>query len=87
MASDGDRIGLQLLELVKKRHLAIINPPAAYVLQWKTLLWLIGERRSDPLLFTAEERAAIQQFMLPTYLTAEHFIREDIHYEETCLFS
>ncbi|MEA0551998.1 glutathionylspermidine synthase family protein [Lysinibacillus irui] len=87
IASDGDRIGLQLLELVKKRQLAIINPPAAYVLQSKILLWLIWERRSDPLLFTAEERAAIQQFMLPTYLTAEPFIREDMPYVKKPVYS
>lgn len=87
VASDGDRIGLQLLELVKKRQLAIINPPAAYVLQSKILLWLIWERRSDPLLFTAEERAAIQQFMLPTYLTAEPFIREDMPYVKKPVYS
>lgn len=87
VASDGDRIGLQLLELVKKRQLAIINPPAAYVLQSKILLWLIWERRSDPQLFTAEERAAIQQFMLPTYLTAEPFIREDMPYVKKPVYS
>ncbi|WP_155590430.1 glutathionylspermidine synthase family protein [Lysinibacillus cavernae] len=87
VASDGDRIGLHLLELVKKRQLAIINPPAAYVLQSKILLWLIWERRNDPLLFSAEERAAIQQYMLPTYLTAESFIRDDIPYVKKPVYS
>ena len=50
MSSDGDRIGLHLLELVKDGQLAIINAPAAYVLQSKILLWLIWERKDDPLL-------------------------------------
>lgn len=87
VAADGDRIGLHLLELVKKRKLAIINPPAAYVLQSKILLWLIWERRNDPLLFTSEERAAILQYMLPTYLTAEPFIRDDVPYVKKPVYS
>ncbi|MGK4115992.1 glutathionylspermidine synthase family protein [Lysinibacillus capsici] len=87
VAADGDRIGLHLLELVKKRQLAIINPPAAYVLQSKILLWLIWERRNDPLLFTSEERAAILQYMLPTYLTAEPFIRDDVPYVKKPVYS
>lgn len=69
VSSDGDRIGLQLLELVKDGQLAIINAPAAYTLQSKILLWLIWERKNDPFLFNAEERAAIQKYMLPTRTT------------------
>ncbi|MGE7983720.1 glutathionylspermidine synthase family protein [Solibacillus sp. NPDC093137] len=71
---EASRIGLSLLELVKDRQLAIINSPAAYVLQSKILLWLIWERRNDPKLFTKEERVAIEKYMLPTYLSAEPFI-------------
>lgn len=70
---EASRIGLSLLELVKDRQLAIINSPAAYVLQSKILLWLIWERRFDPKLFTTEERVAIEKYMLPTYLSAEPF--------------
>lgn len=87
VASDGDRIGLQLLELVKDRILAIINPPAAYVLQSKILLWLIWERKNDPLLFNAEERAAINKYMLPTYLSAQPFIAQGIPYVKKPVYS
>lgn len=87
VASDGDRIGLQLLELVKDRKLAIINSPAAYVLQSKILLWLIWERRNDKLLFNAEERNAINTYMLPTYLSEELFISSNIPYVKKPVYS
>ena len=43
-------------------------------------------RRNDPLLFTSEERA-ILQYMLPTYLTAEPFIRDDVPYVKKPVYS
>jgi len=73
VAKDGDRIGLQLLDLVRDRELAIINAPAAYVLQSKILLWLIWERRNDEVLFTKHERGAIKRYMLPTFLSDKPF--------------
>jgi glutathionylspermidine synthase len=73
MAADGDRIGLQLLELIKDRELAIINSPAAYILQSKLLMALIWERRNDPKLFTKKEAAVINRYMLPTYLSEQPF--------------
>ncbi|KMY29753.1 glutathionylspermidine synthase [Lysinibacillus xylanilyticus] len=87
VSSDGDRIGLQLLELVKDGQLAIINAPAAYVLQSKILLWLIWERKDDPLLFNAEERAAIQKYMLPTYLSAEPFVQGNLPFVKKPVYS
>lgn len=87
IASDGERIGLQLLELVKDRKLAIINAPAAYVLQSKILLWLIWERKNDPLLFNAEERSAINKYMLPTYLSAEPFVAEGMPFVKKPVYS
>lgn len=87
VAPDGERIGLQLLELVKDCKLAIINAPAAYVLQSKILLWLIWERKDDRLLFNAEERAAINQYMLPTYLLAEPFMAGNIPYVKKPVYS
>ena len=87
IASDGERIGLQLLELVKDRKLAIINAPAAYVLQSKILLWLIWERKNDPLLFNAEERSAINKYMLPTYLSAEPFVADGVPFVKKPVYS
>ncbi|GCE50998.1 glutathionylspermidine synthase [Thermosporothrix hazakensis] len=68
-SSDGTPIGLALLELVRRRQLAIINPPTAFVLQNKALvavLWALHLAQSD--LFTHEEHRWIEQYLLPTYL-------------------
>lgn len=81
------RIGISLLELVKDRQLAIINSPAAYVLQSKILLWLIWERRTEKLLFSAEERAAIEKYMLPTYMSPEPFVSKGEGYVKKPVFS
>lgn len=35
VSSDGDPIGIQLLELIKEKELAIINSPAAYIYRIK----------------------------------------------------
>ena len=87
VAADGDRIGLHLLELVKVRELAIINSPSSYVLQNKILLWLIWEKRNEALLFTKEERAAINQYMLPTYISAEPFLKTNKAYVKKPIYS
>ncbi|ATP40776.1 glutathionylspermidine synthase [Solibacillus sp. R5-41] len=84
---EGTRIGLDLLELVKDRQLAIINSPAAYVLQSKILLWLIWEQRTDPKLFTDEERAAIEKYMLPTYMLPDYFVENGLGYVKKPVFS
>ncbi|MEG0386188.1 MAG: glutathionylspermidine synthase family protein [Solibacillus sp.] len=89
VSDDGQltRIGMSLLDLVRDKQLAIINSPAAYVLQSKILLWLIWERRSEPLLFTVEERAAIEKYMLPTYMSAEPLSSEGVCYVKKPVFS
>lgn len=84
---EGTRIGLDLLELVKDRQLAIINSPAAYTLQSKILLWLIWERREDPLVFNLEERAAIEKYMLPTYMSPDTFIDNGLGYVKKPVYS
>jgi glutathionylspermidine synthase len=70
-APDGTPVGLALMELVRKRRLAVINPPIAFVLQNKALmavLWAMHLVQSN--LFTPEEHQWIEQYVLPTYLTA-----------------
>jgi glutathionylspermidine synthase len=69
-ASDGTPVGLLLMELVRKQHLAVINPPISFLLQNKALmaiLWAMHLEQSE--LFTSEEHAWIDQYVLPTYLT------------------
>ncbi|WP_161981861.1 glutathionylspermidine synthase family protein [Dictyobacter alpinus] len=67
---DGTPVGLALMELVRKRQLAVINPPISFVLQNKALvaiLWALHLAESE--LFTSEEHAWIEQYVLPTYLS------------------
>ncbi len=70
-APDGTPVGLALMDLVHKRHLAIINPPISFILQNKALmalLWAMHLVQSE--LFTPEEHGWITQYVLPTYLDA-----------------
>ncbi|MEK4284723.1 glutathionylspermidine synthase family protein [Ureibacillus sp. FSL K6-0165] len=86
VATDGNRIGLHLLDLVKDHKLAIINPPVSYFLQSKVLMMLIwGCRESE--MFTKEERHAIEKYMLPTYLTESEFLKNKMPYVKKSVYS
>ncbi|WP_341322070.1 glutathionylspermidine synthase family protein [Solibacillus sp. FSL H8-0523] len=87
VADDGDLIGLQLLDLVRDKELAIINAPAAYLLQSKILLWLIWERRNDETLFTKHERGAVKRYMLPTFLSDAPFLEAGRAFVKKPVFS
>jgi glutathionylspermidine synthase len=68
-APDGTPVGLALMELVRERRLAVINPPISFLLQNKALvavLWAMHLVHSE--LFTSEEHTWIEQYVLPTYL-------------------
>ncbi len=70
-APDGTPVGLALMELVRRRRLAILNPPVAFMLQNKALmalLWALHLTRDA--LFTPEEHQWIARYVLPTYLDA-----------------
>lgn len=87
VSSDGDPIGIQLLELIKERELAIINSPAAYVLQSKILMALIWEKRNNSLLFTPQEIQAINRYMLPTYFSKDIFTKNKQPYVKKPVYS
>ncbi|MBM7691946.1 glutathionylspermidine synthase [Peribacillus deserti] len=73
----GGNIGIELLNLVKNKKLAIINPPSAFLLQSKALqalIWGIYESEAGTKIFTTEELAWIGSYMLPTYLEADPFL-------------
>ncbi|MFY0516411.1 glutathionylspermidine synthase family protein [Lysinibacillus sp. UGB7] len=80
VSADGERIGLQLLDLVKDKELAIINSPAAYILQSKMLMWMIWIGKDNDELFTEEEQQVINKYMLPTYMDANYFTENNIPY-------
>ncbi|WP_220192912.1 glutathionylspermidine synthase family protein [Ktedonospora formicarum] len=68
-APDGSPVGLALMDLVRKRRLAVINPPVSFLLQNKALvalLWALHLVGSE--IFSSTEHAWIEQYVLPTYL-------------------
>ncbi len=70
----GDDIGVELLELVRQRKLAMINPMSAFLLQTKALqayIWKMYE--ADHPYFSDEEKGWIADYFLPTYLRSEKF--------------
>jgi glutathionylspermidine synthase len=70
----GNRIGIKLLELVKSKKLALLNPISSFLLQSKALQALIWGLREERTIFTVEESSIIEQYMLPTYLEPEPFL-------------
>jgi len=75
-APDGTPVGLRLLDLVRRRRLAVLNPPSAFVLQSKALMALLWTaHRAHSELFTSEEHAWLEQYLLPTYFAA-HDLQE-----------
>lgn len=71
----GANVGLQLLELVRLKKLAIINPMSAFLLQSKAvqaIIWGLHEQHSD--YFTQEEHEWIGEYFLPTYLEPTPFL-------------
>ena len=63
-------MGGELLRLVETRQLALINPPAAFLLGNKAVqaaIWNLAERG---LLFDDQEQQWVKHYMLPTYMDA-----------------
>jgi glutathionylspermidine synthase len=63
-------IGAMLFDLVLRRRLALINPPAGFLLQSKAVQAVVWGLYEAGTFFDADERAAIARSFLPTYLDA-----------------
>lgn len=77
----GEKVGLQLLDLVKQNKLEIINPPSAFLLQTKAVqavIWGLHEQNND--YFTKDEHEWIENHFLPTYLEEDVFINQSTSY-------
>ena len=64
----GHAPGVQLLSLLQRRRVALLNPPGAFLWQSKAvqaLIWGLYEQGS---FFEEATRAAIERYFLPTYL-------------------
>ncbi len=60
--------GQLLYELIKRRKLAVINPPSAFLLESKAVQVVIWGLCEAGLYFDAEERTLIRRHFLPTFL-------------------
>ncbi len=79
--TDGNKIGLWLLELVEIGKLAIINPPSAFLLQNKAVQAVIwGLHAENHSFFTMEEHEWIKEYFLPTYLEPDFFFEKGLPY-------
>jgi glutathionylspermidine synthase len=79
--SEGNKIGLWLLNLVKLGQLAIINPPAAFLLQNKAVQAVIwGLHQENHPFFTEKEHGWIDEYFLPTFLEPDYFLSEKRYY-------
>lgn len=83
----GNKIGLWLLELVKTKKLAIINPPSSFLLQNKAVQAVIwGLHENNDLFFTKEEHDWIDEYFLPTYFEAEPFLTKQAPFVKKPIF-
>ncbi|OYD56813.1 glutathionylspermidine synthase [Fictibacillus aquaticus] len=83
----GEDVGLQLMELVIEKKLAVVNPPSAFLLQSKAVMaviWGLHEEKSP--FFTDEEHDWIKQCFLPTYLEPDVFIAKGESYVKKPVF-
>jgi glutathionylspermidine synthase len=82
-----EEIGLQLIDLVLQKKLAIVNPPSAFLLQSKAVLAVIwGLHDENSSFFTEEEHASIARHFLPTYLEPEPFLKQNVPFVQKPVF-
>jgi glutathionylspermidine synthase len=65
---NGEKIGLKLLELVKMKKIAIVNPMSAFLLQTKAIQAFIWGLKDDRHFYTKEDSEIIERYILPTFL-------------------
>jgi glutathionylspermidine synthase len=78
----GEMIGLKLLELVKKKKIAIINPISSFLLQSKAIQAFIWGLKDDRRFFNEDEGEIIVKYMLPTYLDPESLLGTSYYVEK-----
>lgn len=67
MDEDGYPTGAHVLDLIARRRVAVINPPAAFLTQTKALQALIWSLHEAGQFWSKAEHQIIDAYMLPTY--------------------
>jgi glutathionylspermidine synthase len=78
----GEKIGLQLLELVQLKKLALINPISAFLLQSKAIQAFIWGLKDDRNFFSKDDAVIIERYMLPTFFENEPFLDSNLYVEK-----
>ncbi|MEH7179963.1 glutathionylspermidine synthase family protein [Neobacillus vireti] len=78
----GDRVGIQLLQLVMEGKLTIVNPVSAFLLQPKSVQCLIWGLAENEGFYTREELVWIKTYMLPTYLESDPFLGKEAYVQK-----
>ena len=75
-----------VLDHIAQGRVKIINPPAAFLMQNKSVLALIWQLYEEEVFFKEEERGIIQKYFLPTYFTNKPFIERNESYVSKPLY-
>ncbi len=76
-----EKVGLQLLDLVRDKKIAIVNPLSAFLLQTKAIQAVIwGLHEQEHPFFTKEEHGWINEHFLATYLESDVFVSNNMKY-------
>ncbi|TCI48469.1 MULTISPECIES: glutathionylspermidine synthase family protein [unclassified Exiguobacterium] len=81
-APNGDLIGIRLLELNQAKHVSLLNPLSAFLMQSKGVQALIWELYETDTYFDTEERQVIRTHLLPTYLEADPFLGQSAYVQK-----
>lgn len=79
---NGEKIGLKLLELVKLKKIALINPISAFLLQSKAIQAFIWGLKDDRHFYTKEDTEIIEKYMLPTFLDSDPLLGSSYYVEK-----
>lgn len=86
-SEDGDSIGIEMLKLVQEQKLATINSPSSVILQNKMVMAFIWHLYANNEFFNEHEKAVIEEFMLPSYVSSEPFNNNNLSYVAKPSFS
>ncbi|OGX79448.1 glutathionylspermidine synthase [Exiguobacterium sp. SH31] len=81
-APNGDLIGIRLLELNQAKHVSLLNPLSAFLMQSKGVQALIWELYETDTYFDTAERQVIRTHLLPTYLEADPFLGQSAYVQK-----
>lgn len=87
--TDGTPVGEQILELIEKGLLGIINPVQSIILQSKAFykfIWTLYENNDTFKVFNHYEASIISKYFLPTYGVNHNFLSKSTSYAEKAVY-